>query len=346
MSAHLGRGRHKPLTHPPDTVLVIEYGYLDGSYSITATGPDAREQVEAEYPAGTRMYNVTSEPLIHTHGRSNPVAAGSVVGGSSAVNGMFFDRGSAEDYDSWVWAAGPDHEEEYAAEWGWEGIYPSFRKSVTFHPPDERMQEEYNMTYDMAAWGGDTPVHASFAPFQWPGTVAVWNAWRTIPGVEFPTEHGDGNATGLIWCPNSIDPSDRTRSYSRRGHFDNGADERTNFHLLPAHRVTKVVLEENEGDEDRTHRATGVHIAPRDGEMFAEPRLIRARREVVVSAGSVHTPQVLQRSGIGPTDILEAAGVEVQVELPGVGFNLQDHAHYTISFNCKSPMAPRNNPAG
>lgn len=330
---------------PPDTVLVIEYGYLDASTAITATGPDARQNAEQEYPAGTRMYNITSEPLIHTHGRSQGVAAGSVVGGSSAVNGMFFDRGSAEDYDSWVWAAGPDHEEEYAAEWGWDGIYPFFRKSVTFHPPDERMQEEYNMTYDMAAWGGDTPIHASFAPFQWPGTVAVWNAWRTIPGVEFPTEHGDGNATGMIWCPNSIDPSDRTRSYSRRGHFDNGANERTNFHLLPGHRVTKVALGENEGDEDRTHRATGVYIAPRDGEMFADgPVLVRARREVVVSAGSVHTPQVLQRSGIGPTDILEAAGVEVQVELPGVGFNLQDHAHYTISFNCKFIPASRNKP--
>ena len=319
----------------------MEYGYLDGSYDITATGPDARQPFEAEYPAATRMYNITSEPLVHTHNRSNPVACGSVVGGSSAVNGMFFDRGSAEDYDSWVWAAGPDHEDEYAREWGWDNIYPFFRKSVTFHPPDERMQEEYGMTYDLDAWGGDTPVHASFAPFQWPGTVAVWDAWRTIEGVEFPKEHGDGNATGLIWCPNSIDPTDRTRSYSRRGHFNNGANERTNFHLLPAHRVTKVVLEEAAGDEDRAYRAAGVHIAPRDGEMFEDgPVLVKARREVVVSAGSVHTPQVLQRSGIGPTDILEAAGVEVKVELPGVGFNLQDHNHFTISFNCECLNLP------
>lgn len=166
--------------------------------------------------------------------------------------------------------------------------------------------------------------------------VAIWDAWRTIDGVDFPTEHGDGNATGIIWCPNSIDPTDRTRSYSRRGHYDNGAHERSNFHLLPGHRVTRVVLEETE-DGDRGHRATGVLIAPRDDEMSEDgPVLVKAKREVVVSAGSVHTPQVLQRSGIGPTDILEAAGVEVKVELPGVGFNLQDHAHYTVSFNCKT----------
>lgn len=158
------------LLTPPDTVLVVEYGYLDSSHDITATGPDARLPFTPEYLPGTRMYNITSAPLEYLHGRGNRVAAGCVVGGSSAVNGMFFDRGAAEDYDSWVWAAGEEHEEEYRGEWGWDGIYPFFKKSVTFHPPDDRMQKEYGMTYDLDAWGGDTPIHASFAPFQWPGT--------------------------------------------------------------------------------------------------------------------------------------------------------------------------------
>lgn len=167
---HHPKSPYSSFLTPPDTVLVVEYGYLDASYDITATGPDARLPFTPEYRAGTRMYNITSAPLEYLHGRGSPVATGSVVGGSSAVNGMFFDRGSAEDYDSWVWAAGEEHEEQYASEWGWDGIYPFFRKSVTFHPPDERMQSEYGMTYDLEAWGGDTPVHASFAPFQWPGT--------------------------------------------------------------------------------------------------------------------------------------------------------------------------------
>jgi len=132
-------------------------------------GPDAQQPGNVDYPSGTRMYNITSQPLVHLHGRGNPVACGSVVGGSSAVNGMFFDRGSAEDYDAWVLSAG-DEADEYAREWGWDNIYPFFQKSVTFHPPDERMQEEYGMTYDNAAYGGDTPIHSSYAPFQWPTT--------------------------------------------------------------------------------------------------------------------------------------------------------------------------------
>lgn len=62
---------------------------------------------------------------------------------------------------------------------------------------------------------------------------------------------------------------------------------------------------------------------------------VRAKREVIISAGSAHTPQVLQRSGVGPRHILEAAGAEVKVELPGVGENFQDHMNFAISYSCE-----------
>lgn len=87
------------------------------------------------------------------------------------MNGMVFMRGSAEDYDAWVWAAGEEHEEKFAAEWGWDNLLPYFRKSVTFEPPTEKMVEEYNMTYDVeAAYGGTTPIWSSYRPFNWPAT--------------------------------------------------------------------------------------------------------------------------------------------------------------------------------
>lgn len=115
------------------------------------------------------MYNASSVPQSGLDGGRKPVPAGAVVGGSSAVNGMFFDRGTAEDYDSWVWAAGEEHESEYASEWGWDNMLPAFKKSVTFHPPTDEMQQEYGITYDVeAAYGGDTPIHSSYRPFQWP----------------------------------------------------------------------------------------------------------------------------------------------------------------------------------
>lgn len=80
--------------------------------------------------------------------------------------------------------------------------------------------------------------------------------------------------------------------------------------------------------------ADGVRYTPRDGEMPESAWEVRAKREVIVAAGSAHTPQVLQRSGIGPRHILQAAGAEVKVNLPGVGENLQDHMNFAISYNC------------
>jgi len=156
-----------------------------------------------------------------------------------------------------------------------------------------------------------------------------------MPGIETPREHADGHAVGLIWHPSSIEPVNRTRSYSKLGHYDaNGISVRQNFHLLPGYRVTQLDMAEASDTNASTWVADGVWIAPRDIPMNGSQR-IRATREIILSAGSVHTPQILQRSGIGPRDVLDAAGVKVRLELPGVGANLQDHAGYRASFRCE-----------
>ncbi|KAH7309838.1 hypothetical protein B0I35DRAFT_440706 [Stachybotrys elegans] len=291
------------------------------------------------------MYNLTSVPQPGLGGASRPLAAGSVVGGSSAVNGMFFMRGSAEDYDAWVWAAGEEHHDEFAAEWGWDNLLPFFKKSVTFVPPTGDMVREYNITYDVeAAYGGSTPIYSSYRPFQWPATVAMWNAFKKIPGFRFPQEGAGGDASGVFWAPNSRDPATERRSYAKSGHYTNedGPATRDNFHLLPGHRVTQLILSSLDEGAGADWLADGVRFVPRDGEMPEEAWAVRARREVIISAGTAHTPQVLQRSGIGPHHILEAAGVEVKVELPGVGTNLQDHMNFAISYTFNKQITPNS----
>lgn len=161
----------------------------------------------------------------------------------------------------------------------------------------------------------------------------MWNAFKKIPGFRFPKEGASGDASGVYWAPNSRDPSTERRSFARTGHYDNGPSSRENFHLLPAHRVTQIILSESDSDD---WTADGVRFTPRDGQMTGPAREVRAKREVIVAAGTAHTPQVLQRSGIGPRPILEAAGAEVKVELPGVGENFQDHMNYAISYRCSS----------
>ncbi|KAH8898109.1 alcohol oxidase [Thozetella sp. PMI_491] len=325
------------------SVLVVEYGYYDLSNSITAVaGPPARRSAGPEfYTAATRFYNITSEPIPELNNRTMNVAAGCVIGGDSAVNGMFFGRGSAEDYDAWVWSTGRARQAEYEKEWGWKNLLPWFKKSVVFHPPTPEVAAQYEMTYDVeAAYGGTTPIHASYPPFQWPAQKIIWDAWKTMPGITFPVEGASGNATGVFYTPNSIDPANRTRSYSRTGHYDNpgGAATRANFHILPAHRVLQVLFDRP--SPKRAWEAQGVVVVPRDGPLPSTPRSIRAKMEVILSAGAVHTPQILQRSGIGPRDTLENAGVHVKIELPGVGYNLQDHAWFMLTFNYRNPVVP------
>ncbi|ROT42656.1 alcohol oxidase [Sodiomyces alkalinus F11] len=322
------------------TVLVIEYGYLDMSHSIEATvRPDIDSGPSDEFPRATRFYNLTAVPQPGLGYSTPPLMAGAVVGGSSAVNGMFFMRGSAEDYDSWVWAAGEEHEEAFAEEWGWDNILPYFKKSVTFTPPTEEMVREYNITYDVeAAYGGTTPIHSSYRPFHWPATVAMWNAFKRIPGFRFPKEGAAGDQTGVIWAPNSRDPATERRSFSRPGHYtqEDGPASRDNFHLLTGHRVTQLILSPAPTPDSDNWSADGMRYTPRDGDMPESAWEVRAKREVIIAAGAAHTPQVLQRSGIGPRQVLEAAGAEVKVELPGVGENFQDHMNFAISYISKS----------
>lgn len=129
------------------------------------------------------------------------------------------------------------------------------------------------------------------------------------------------------------------RSYSRSGHYD--GLNRDNYHLLTATRVEKVVF--------KGKTAEGVEISPRWAEAHegkgkgkgkinrkgSGKRVIRARKEIVLSAGAIHTPQILQLSGIGPASLLKQAKIPVIVDLPGVGANLQDHAYQpAVQFNC------------
>ncbi|KAL2111569.1 hypothetical protein VUR80DRAFT_9779 [Thermomyces stellatus] len=158
-------------------------------------------------PRATRYYNVTTVPQPGLNNRTRTVPAGCVVGGSSAVNGMIFDRGSAEDYDAWNLVAG-EWQEEYAEEWSWDNLLPYFKKSVTFHPPDERMQEEYGITYDVeAAYGGDTPIHSSYAPFQWPAQSKSCSARQELSQDRVYLHH-DKNSCGT--------PSSRSTASSSR----------------------------------------------------------------------------------------------------------------------------------
>ena len=157
----------------------------------------------------------------------------------------------------------------------------------------------------------------------------MYNAMKTMPRMDVPLDGANGN-NGLFWFPTTLDPETFYRSYARTGHYDGIIDDRSNFDVITRHKVRRVVL-----DDDLV--ATGVEFTARDVEEGEEPEVltVKARKEVIISAGTVHTPQILQLSGIGPEDLLEEAGIDVLVDLPGVGQNFQDHAYLSVGYRCK-----------
>jgi len=151
-----------------------------------------------------------------------------------------------------------------------------------------------------------------------------WDAWGDL-NITGPIEHAAGNAVGRYWVPASQNPFNQTRSYARYGYYD-PIRKRQNYHLLVGHKAEKIVLSSKSAVE-------GIVISER----FRpdQKTTIKVRKEAILAAGAVHTPQILQVSGIGPKNILEAAGIEVKVELPGVGQNMQDHAQAMLTCDCK-----------
>ncbi|GAB1312807.1 Glucose oxidase [Madurella fahalii] len=292
------------------TVLVVEIG---GFYN-----PESPSEPGCSF-------EVPSVPQVNLLNRSTVAFVGNCVGGSSAINGMALMRGSAKDYDIWAELGGK------GSDWTWKDMLPYFKKAIHLREPDPEYAAKFNLTYDPEVWGqfANTRVYAS-----WSRTLPElfkigYAALQKVPGLAFPRD-GNGGTHGTFYYPISKDPTTDTRSYSRTGHWDRIT--RPNYHMIVGMRANKINLERK--------RAVSVQFVPADGSS-ATPTTVRARRDVILSAGALRTPQILQLSGIGPKKLLESAGIDVKIDLPGVGANFQDHpVGPEVQFNWTSPLPP------
>lgn len=140
-----------------------------------------------------------------------------------------------------------------------------------------------------------------------------------LPFVEEPAA---GNAVGHFWCPSSINAKTMTRSSALYAYYDR-VSHRSNLKLLAKHQVTEIMF-------DKTLGATGVKATNRDNDHQVT---FKASKEVILAAGAIFTPQILQLSGIGPKKVLAAAGVKTKLDLPAVGSNFQDHPVAYLTWN-------------
>ncbi|KAK0726044.1 hypothetical protein B0H67DRAFT_479878 [Lasiosphaeris hirsuta] len=309
---------------PNKSILVVEYGDIE--YAPGVWDPPKTAWGDTSGMSSRWALNSLPSPSLNNQGAA--VIVGQSVGGSSATNGMFFDRGSRFDYDAWSDLQTDDGRRD-AVGWDWSGIYTYFKKSVTFTPPPISVANQLNYTWDKSVFGNTTPIHASFPPFQWGDHYAVRQAWLEM-GIRLAKECATGDKEGVCWIPISQHPISARRSYSGVGHYSDVVGSRSNYHLLVKHQVTQVIYAH--GDVE-----AGPPLLEIKSLVDGQASNLTAAAEVILAAGVFGTPAILQRSGIGPAAFLRRANIEVVHDLPGVGANLQDHSGPQVAWKYTSP---------
>lgn len=309
---------------PEKTVLVVEYGDVEYARGVFDPPDLIFGAVSTEPRPAT--FNFQSLPNSHVNNKTALVLAGQTVGGSSSVNGMAFDRPSRFDHDAWAAVNSPAFDAS-SHKWDWDGIFPYFKKSVTFTEPLPETVQKYGYTWDQAAFGGSTPIHSSFPPFLWADHFMARDAWNEM-GVRVSKECAGGDKEGLCWMPASMHPITARRSHSGLGHYAT-VIPRSNYHILVKHQVMRVVYPQGVSNGPPVVEARAV-----GGDQVFN---ITAKAEVIISAGALHTPTILQRSGIGSQSFLDKANITVVHDLPGVGANLQDHSGPAMNWNFTKP---------
>ncbi|EOD43701.1 putative aryl-alcohol protein [Neofusicoccum parvum UCRNP2] len=309
-------------------VLVLEAGQNRlGDPKITIPGLGASTYFDPDYD-----WCITSEPQEHLNGRSLGQPVGKVLGGSSAINLGMVIYPSKSGFDSWERLGNPG--------WGWETMAPYFRKFHTFtEPARKELHEELMLDYLIKDAQGDSgPVQVSFGGGDWfPPFSKAWPRAFKALNQELIGDPISGLANGAFSNPATIDPVTKERSHAASAYYHNKAQKRPNLRVLTEALVEKVLLEKQ---LDGTVKATGVQFIARDGQR----RRTLAKHEVILAAGALKTPQLLELSGIGSAELLAQHGIDCFVDNANVGENLQDHGFVPFSWEVQDPLTSATSP--
>jgi choline dehydrogenase len=257
-------------------------------------------------PAANWLYE--SEPEPGTANRQIPVPRGKLLGGSSAINGLVWVRGQPLDYDTWAQMG--------ARGWSWQDVAPLFTRMENFEPG----------TGNGRGKGG--PLHVSVAPDQNPLYDALFKAAQEA-GYRVNPDYNSGDQEGISKTQANIRKGRRMSvAYCYLG----PARRRPNLTVLTEAPARRVLLEGG--------RAVGVVY-----EHLGRSVEARAGREVILSAGAIATPQLLELSGIGRPEVLKAHGIQVAHALPAVGENFRDHIAGRLVWRVKDASVSYNHKA-
>ncbi|MBY9068503.1 choline dehydrogenase [Hyphomonas sp. WL0036] len=246
-----------------------------------------------------------TEPQQHMENRRLYWPRGKGWGGSSSINGMVYIRGHAGDYDLWGQMG--------LKGWSYADVLPYFRRSESY----EGGANDFH--------GGKGPLNVTESPMSSPLYQAFIDAGREA-GYPVTEDFNGASQEGFGRYQRTIFKGGRwSASFAYLRPIEK---ERANLTILSTGVVTRVLIEKG--------KAVGVEVAEGKGRVA---RQIRADREVILSAGAVQSPQILQLSGVGDPDVLKRQGIETKVKSTGVGRNLQDHLDVTIIHDMVDPIS-------
>ncbi|KAJ7503684.1 alcohol oxidase [Mycena galericulata] len=261
---------------------------------------------------------MSSVPQEGANNRSIYLARGKMVGGSTGINAMVWQRGSREDYDSWSQVIGNDKT------WSFEGLLPYFKKTENWTPPTLKDPGEVVTPALEAVHGRGGAIQVSYDNYFTDIDIPCVTTAGKL-GLPLISNPDGGNATGFPLLARSVSPTQGVRSYASNGYFTPNL-AKPNLFLLTDAQVTKINF-----NKDRSGiTATGVEFLVGSKTYTAE-----ARKEVILAAGSLKTPQLLELSGVGNSKLLSSLGIPSILDLPQVGENLQDHPLCVTEFSVR-----------
>jgi len=286
----------------------LSQGLPSAKILIVEAGPAAPDDLGILVPGrkgttlfGTYDWNFTTVAQTHLNSRALPVNRGKVVGGSSALNFMVWDRAAAAEFDQWEEVGNPG--------WNWASMHAAMTKSEKYlaGPPGSGTQGPVDVVLNRYI-----PTHQE--------------AWvpAVTQGFNIPVNNDSlqGNVIGVSLQPSSINPKTYARSYSANAYLPEAGP---NLFLLADTEVARI----NFSPSGTKQRAVGVTLA--------NGTTITATKEIILAAGVVQTPTLLEHSGIGQPAVLKAANITPLIDLPGVGENYQDHLRLQLSYQLKDP---------
>lgn len=279
----------------------------DGRHTVLLieAGPGDRDPF-VRMPMG--LFNVIKDPKRVWHyalepdpvdGTQHHWLRGRLLGGSSSINGMLYFRGQPEDYDGW--------EAMGCRGWGWKHILPIFRAMEDHELGDDGVR------------GVGGPLHVSIHRDKTPLTEAIIAAGAAM-GLPVRNDLNGPGQEGIGYSPRTID---RGRRVSAADAFLKPARKRPNLTIVTETLVHRIIF-------DADHRATAVAC-----EQHGANILYRANREIIISAGALQSPALLQHSGIGPAAHLRSLGIPVVADSPDVGRNLREHKMITMNLRVR-----------